>query len=378
MQGRILVHALPASCGDCLWIEFGQAPHMKRMLIDGGKVSAYEHLRSKVASLPPFDCRIHLLMVTHVDADHIEGIIALLTDATLRLEIGEIWFNGWDQVRSVRTTLGALQGELLSALLARSWASRWNYSWRRPDPGSDPTGAIVRSMDLTPRSQVVQGMTLTVLSPDRPRLSALAQAWQSVADRGHWRPGDHDRALELLRTRHRRLAMGPVLGDTGEIWQDLLKQEFAEDEAVNNGSSQAFLAEYGNHRCLLLGDAFPSVVAAGLEPLMPDAGRLAIGLTKVSHHGSRHNTDDDLLDLIDCRHFLFSTDGSTFGHPDEECIARIVEHYGPGVHLYFNHDHRKRHAWWDRAELQQKYDFAVHYPKADASGICVEVAARPD
>jgi beta-lactamase superfamily II metal-dependent hydrolase len=76
---------------------------------------------------------------------------------------------------------------------------------------------------------------------------------------------------------------------------------------------------------LLTGDAPPTAVAEGLarlgysalEPVELDAFKLA-------HHGSRANTSDDLLSMMRCDRYLVSTNGVRFGHPDKECLARII------------------------------------------------------
>ena len=49
---------------------------------------------------------------------------------------------------------------------------------------------------------------------------------------------------------------------------------------------------------------------------------------KVSHHGSRNNISNDLLDLIECQNYIFSTNGGkgVACHPDRETIANIVCH----------------------------------------------------
>ena len=47
-------------------------------------------------------------------------------------------------------------------------------------------------------------------------------------------------------------------------------------------------------------------------------------MTKISHHGSRKNTSNELLELIKCRKFLISTDGKQHYHPDKESLSRII------------------------------------------------------
>jgi flavorubredoxin len=69
------------------------------MLIDGGLPSAFpivrEHLRKAV---PVGPIEIDLIVVSHIDSDHIGGLLALLDDSTLDLRIGDIWFNGLPQL----------------------------------------------------------------------------------------------------------------------------------------------------------------------------------------------------------------------------------------------------------------------------------------
>ena len=72
---------LPAAHGDCLWIEYGDGKQTRRILIDGGPAHTYPALRARILHLPPDARRFELLVITHIDGDHIEGIVRLLQDA---------------------------------------------------------------------------------------------------------------------------------------------------------------------------------------------------------------------------------------------------------------------------------------------------------
>lgn len=70
---------------------------------------------------------------------------------------------------------------------------------------------------------------------------------------------------------------------------------------------------------------------------------LEIDYVKVSHHGSKYNISNKLLDIIRCNNYIISTNGG-FGnayHPDRETIAKILYHpkrdLGSTIHLYFNY-----------------------------------------
>ena len=89
--------------------------------------------------------------------------------------------------------------------------------------------------------------------------------------------------------------------------------------------------------------------------------RLKVDAVKVAHHGSKNNTDEELVSLIDSPRFLFSTSGAQFQHPDEEAIARIIDSAGGRpLTLYFNYlsDYNKK---WKAKALQEKHNYSAIY-----------------
>ena len=106
-----------------------------------------------------------------------------------------------------------------------------------------------------------------------------------------------------------------------------------------NGSSIAFLFEVGDVSLLLTGDAFASDLEATIGQLLAQRGvpKLHVDLFKLSHHGSRQNMTDGLLDLIDPGAVLVCTDGSKFRHPDEDALQKIRSHY-PEAPIHFTDD----------------------------------------
>jgi beta-lactamase superfamily II metal-dependent hydrolase len=96
----ISIELLPAAHGDAIWIEYGPASRPHRILIDGGPAPTYEAgLRRRIATLPEQKRMLELMVVTHIDADHIDGALILLQElAALKVRVDELWFNGWDQI----------------------------------------------------------------------------------------------------------------------------------------------------------------------------------------------------------------------------------------------------------------------------------------
>jgi hypothetical protein len=126
------------------------------------------------------------------------------------------------------------------------------------------------------------------------------------------------------------------------------------------------LAEFAGRSVLLGADAYPTVLARSIDRLLAGrgAGRLALDLVKVPHHGSRNNVSKALLDRLDCRHYLVSTNGDRYKHPDREAIARIVRYGGDTPVLHFNY-RSEFTEFWDDEDLGRGTDYEVRYPGAD-------------
>ncbi|MCU7876385.1 MAG: MBL fold metallo-hydrolase [Candidatus Thiodiazotropha sp. (ex Lucinoma borealis)] len=85
---------LPARHGDCLWIEYGElaAPH--RILIDGGTSGTFQDLKKRFEAIPETQREFELLVVTHIDADHISGVLKLLESDLPGVRLNLPQFNG--------------------------------------------------------------------------------------------------------------------------------------------------------------------------------------------------------------------------------------------------------------------------------------------
>jgi hypothetical protein len=143
--------------------------------------------------------------------------------------------------------------------------------------------------------------------------------------------------------------------------EQLLEAAFHQDPSPANGSSIAFLFEHDEKRILLGADAHPRVVLTSLLRLSHTP--LTVAAFKVCHHGSRNNTTAALLAHLDCKRFLVSTNGETFGHPDPEALARVVSLPGEKI-LCFNYDTDYSKPW-NKQGLEQKYGYEVELPDDD-------------
>lgn len=339
------IEMLPVAQGDCLWIEWGRrSGERRRMLIDCGTEASFdEALGPRIEALPKAERRFELFVMSHIDGDHIGGGLALLKQAkALGVSFGDIWFNGRRHLEPKRM-LGAAQGDAFSALLVDGgWP--WNL-W------TGGKSVVCREGQPLPVCQLPGGMKLTLVSPLPRTLVQLAGTWDK----------------ELGRPTDKRLLAGRRL-ETSKDLRALAAKPFKPDGSRPNGSSIALLAEYAGLRVLLAADAYADVLAGALRGLMPPGqSRLPLHAFKLPHHGSRGNIDTTLMSLVDCRHYLVSTSGAVFCHPDREALARVVLGSDHPKTLWFNYPvpekEREYHALWQDPAFQRQWNFRAVYPE---------------
>lgn len=342
------IEMFPALNGDALWLRYGTQAKPHHILIDCGFLGTTTP--EVVAKINDIDPHFELFVLTHVDADHIEGAVQLLLDPVMTKErVDDVWFNGWKHIEDIPDDdqLGGLQGEYFTAMLVEKEIG-WNKKFKGERIMVPPDGDL-------PTVKTKGGMKLTVLSPNADRLRALAKKWKTEI-KGKVKPGDWKGALERLKDDSKYDS--DALGDTPDV-AALAAKDFEEDKAVPNGSSLALLAEWGGKTLLLLGDAWPSVVADSLSRLgYSKDKRLKVDVLKLSHHGSRANTSPALLEMLDYDHVLISSNGNQHKHPNPEALAWCV-HERPGVTLHFNYDTEFTRPWIKLAEKKKKFTAKV-------------------
>lgn len=373
--------------GDCLLLHFGSPAEPGLVMIDGGPKNVYQpHLEPRLErirqarglaandSLP-----VDLLMVSHVDDDHIQGILDLTREELtrkqahrpLRLNVLSFWHNSFDAIignepeellasfRGQFGTAAASGGELsddavravedasaedpeviassLKVLASieqgyrlRNDADGLGYP-RNPEFG----GKLIIAREGAKATPVAQDLKFTVLGPMKPELEALQVK--------------HDKWLEDLKKKGK----SPAAGLAAYV-----------DKSVPNLSSIVVLAEAGGKRMLLTGDARGDKILEGLQL----AGRLAPGtdskieidLLKVPHHGSSYNLDRDFFERIVAAHYVFSGNGE-HGNPERETMEMLLGARGEAadftIHLTYPIEEIdvERKKDWEKEQAKEKY-----------------------
>jgi hypothetical protein len=359
MATAIRLEVLPARQGDCLLVEClrdGAPPW--RMLVDGGPPDTWPLLEARLAPDP----RIDVAVITHIDSDHIGGMIPYLQSPLAR-QAGDVWFNGRPHLPGLGTTRSVAQGESVVAALSGNGSGTtpgsafpWNAAF---GGGAIDTGAEAGFLE-----QVVPGgPRITVLSPTTKRLTALSSLWATALDDARRGPSED---------------LGPDAPAPLTDLEPLADMATPRDGSVPNGASIALLVEHRGASLVLGADAYGNVLGAGLKGVAAARGldSLRVDAFKLPHHGSKGNVLKALVEAAPARHYVVSSNGDLFHHPDDQAVARVLLHAPSTPTVWFNYDNERTRRWADPA-LRARYGYQVQYPTTPEGGVALELEAVP-
>lgn len=308
------IRFLNVGCGDCIHIFFTDDEGQKRnILIDGGIESGniYDTTLKKEIELilDKKEC-IDLWIITHIDDDHVGGILRLLKDDELLRKVDlsrtQFWFNysDWDYDSGIRNNnlKSVKQGLTLRDYLIKH--SLVNQS-------------------ITDLYEVINlwGAKITILSPNQKSFGKLTTKWKK----------------EEIKIREK---MASSLKASSNNDYEVRIDDFdlnneKEDASVENGSSIAFLLEYKSERILFTADSHPKKLAEAIYRKW-GGNKISLKYMQVPHHGSKYNTSRRLLELIDCDEFIVSGDGyNEHNLPNKEALVKYIK-ASPDKSITFN------------------------------------------
>lgn len=333
--------------GDCIFLLLKQGEKQFSIMVDCGEYT--EEITNYVQN--DLHKHIDLLIVTHIDSDHILGVETMLT-ATPDLSIGRIIFNCYQRdpgkapitlttqqkkrLLSIQSEINAIFRDMVEQevsaqqaikCLSMSILKSWKSQWDRPYVALDAKNEI----------SIGEWGTIKFLAPTMNQIKALNKEFKSILFSELFIEQDgiefkNSESIYEILVRYANLYEEEPFEEhetaTNDLEQALIE---AAEESVNensittsNKASLAFVWEKGNNRVLFLGDARPGLVVKGLlrqYPIGPFPMRF--DAIKVSHHGSHFNTTEDLMEHIDSEHF-FLTGGEEGMRPSEAALGRIL------------------------------------------------------
>ena len=357
--------AFQSGKGDCLLLT--NAAGTTRVLVDGGMPDAYSaHVAPALGQLRAGKKKIDLVYISHIDEDHIGGILTMLDDevawrvhehqiandnpthkapgAPRPPELKAIWHNAFheqigDNAGAVEDALaaaapvlsgadverlreaGVTQAGLATSIRQAIQVSRRIGANQLNIPLNAPAAHKLMMVRHGQAPVAVGGMKFTILGPTATHLTKLRSDWNA------WLKANQ-KALQSIRGAARVDEDRLRTGDIASVMRELRLQaeSFGNPESVTppNLASLTLLAEQAGQSILLTGDARGDQITDGLKA----AGRLTgatftVDILKVPHHGSENNIDSDFCDTVIARDYVFCGNGEHL-NPD----LRVVEMMG--------------------------------------------------
>lgn len=335
---------LSVLCGDAILIRFlGDDNNFRNILIDGGYVKTYSKiLKPELLGIKNRGEKIDLLILSHYDNDHIGGITAFINDKTFDIEtfVENWWLNIDLPLMSKYGLISIGQLNTLQAFLKKI--------------GKQSTAPFLENSIPS----LMFGAKITILSPDILRYTNSKNHIEAHNTKIAGKQSDHNTKLEDF----------------------CIVIDSIEDIAIPNGSSIAVLVEISNKSILLLADAYPSVIYNSLVASgYSTENKLKVDFVKLSHHGSKFNTNNRLIDLIETDNYIICANGFNGDNlPNKETLARVLLHKNRNqnkqLNFHFtNQDKILENIFKiDGDTVFEKYNFRVHFPNKNFLGIILK------
>ena len=318
---------LQAAHGDSVLIQGDFDGQPRNILIDGGPAKTYQYhiysgeLKEVLQGIKDKKQRIDLLILTHVDDDHIAGLLSAFdNDGLLAQLTDKVWFNSGKLIfEHFNKTPDASNFVYLKGNNTIVGEARATSIGQGVDFEGEISAKGIWHQKLIMAGKVHKefGIKFTILSPTEKKLKSLLTVWKKKSPESLTgaKKGDYDKKFDTI-----------LDGDN-----------FEEDGSRTNGSSIAFIFEYNEKSLLLLGDAHNKIIVNSLEQLgYSEQNPINVDYVKLSHHGSKKNTSIELLKMLDCNNFIFSSNTEIHSLPNKTTIARIVTQK-PQANLLFNY-----------------------------------------
>ena len=382
MASLFTLEAVFAKKGDSLILHYGPWEDPKMILIDGGPGGVYkkflrprlELLREELELEEDDSLPFEMVMVSHIDDDHVAGIIDLFEDALEAKEtqapppysIDTLWHNSFDDI------IGNEGREIVSRMAATVASNTVDLPVPAMSPeskavvASTAQGRALRNMAkklevklnrpfkglvMSPAKKKVtlgHGLRFVIIGPDKGRVTKLQKQW--------------DKDLAKILKKEKESGRAAAFSDSSPF----------------NLASICVLAQMKGKSMLLTGDARGDFVLEGLKKakLLKKTKPLHVDLLKVPHHGSDRNVTREFFERITADHYIVSGDGE-HGNPERAMLDMLTAARGDDdytVHFTVTKDASKKERNKKRKAALKKLDKWVKDKPANCSVVFRESA----
>jgi beta-lactamase superfamily II metal-dependent hydrolase len=369
--------------GDCLLLE-GDAGG--RMLVDGGMRDSYtEHVAPALGKLRAKGESIDVVYVSHIDQDHIAGVLQLMDDEVewrihdYQLKHGNphhkppasprppkvkhIWHNAFheqvnknvgevsdmlaasaailsgSEVREVKE-LASRQADLVSSISEALQLSRRVSPEQLGIKLNQPAkGKLIMVREESQRPVKLGSMKIRIIGPFEEDLKQLRKEWNT------WLREHQDKITKIQTSAAKDAGMFsvreiddlilPKLQQAQALERDLLpliksprKLGVRKKVTTPNLASLMLYVEEGGKTLLLTGDGHHEDIVKGLEHIgkldaADKKSGLHVDVLKVQHHASEHNLDLPFCQKVTADNYIFCGNGE-HKNPDLDVLTAIA------------------------------------------------------
>ncbi|MEK6282626.1 MAG: hypothetical protein AABN95_19875 [Acidobacteriota bacterium] len=345
-------------------------------MIDGGHKNVYvPHLRPRIEAIRKAreiedqePLQVDLLMVSHVDDDHMQGILEMTKELITAdmdndpqlVQVLSLWHNSFENLidHTPKELTAAFKGQFGAASVAGELPNDLTLD---ADEDEETIVSNLKVLASIPQGAQLRKDAERLDFPLNPEFDG-----KLILAKKKGKPIDMDHGLkftvvgpllpELKKLHAKHVAWLKELKKAGKTPAEVLAAYI--DKSVHNLSSIVVLAEAGGKSMFLTGDARGDKILKGLElvGLVKEGGSMHVDVLKVPHHGSANNLDDDFFERITADHYVFSGNGE-HGNPERKALEMLLQARGNDdytVHLTYP---------IDELDVDRKKDWAIEQKK---------------
>lgn len=383
---KATIKTFPCKEGDCVFMKLEDtvAHTSYHIMVDCGG------LTSDIVDyiVNAFNKRIDLLVATHIDSDHIDGITAMLFDSRLKdLQINKIIYNCYQNMSNgVRTNtpndiaekmdmISNIVGDDSDTHISVKTSVSLGVAIAKNDHLKNVWNKEPITEDTEPLNLGDKWGFIKFLAPTQSALDDLYSTFRKeyASVTGCRIPEspyeDWECMIELLvkldslrnRCFYGKKISSLLLDEGGFL--DARKVDINDSSLTTaNKASIAFVWECNGHRVLFLGDARCPIVVKNIQRLYGEEKQV-LDAVKIAHHGSKFNTNTDFSEKVDAYTYFLTGGSETVGH-DKECLSKLLfrmEHDKFHRQLRYNVEtHTIQELKSDQIkELRDKYNFEI-------------------
>jgi beta-lactamase superfamily II metal-dependent hydrolase len=318
------LHVIQAEYGDCLLLTSGMGKNSTAILIDGGPYQTFDkHLKPTLQKLPK-NGKLDLVILSHIDNDHIIGLVDLFGQIKDEKEkglkelvkISKLWHNSFNDLLQIdedpntffknsflslnfgsedekKKMQNSITSIIMTGFQQASDLSSLAKSLKVPiNPEFDKlilTGNVPKIIKLN-------DITFHILGPSKKNLEKLRKQWRD------WR--------NKKKIHHEHVF---------DLFQIL-------DKSVPNLSGIILLAESNNKKILFTGDGSGDDVINALlkDSMLDNQGKCHVDILKLPHHGSDRNVTPDFFNKVTADYYVISANGRD-DNPSFNTLKWIIE-----------------------------------------------------